>query len=659
MSVVRTIGKNTIGDNDKMKVAMRDYEMSSHDLSFIWRNTQSPGTLVPFMKIYGQKGDIFDIDLNSKALTHPTVGPLFGAYKLQHFVFTCPIRLYNSWLHNNRLGVGLKMKEVKLPTYEYPRMSNTDIRPVNSSSLISYLGYKGQLSIGSSNKKLSTSKNGLPILMYWDIFKNYFANTQEKYAYMIGASAMPRRWSLTAYGTEGIYTAENGKQFPEGDGIWWGTNNKVKIIDTVPENNYTTTWTKTYFTFELFKADKNQNNQSIGRRTWAGSLLASTITGQEITTDLLTTELTNANATSALLVKIETVGIDPVGLERFELEDIDKMRDELLATAGNTYANICTKGQLSPIFKQRTLEEWRQPQFGLALKTYDSDIFMNWVNTEYIDGEGGINDISAAAIVDGKLSMDTLNLSRKVYNMLNRIAVSGGTYRDWLDTVYTAGSYLERPETPIFEGGISQIIEFQEVVSTSAAADEPLGTLAGRGRTTSQRGSGKLHFKVTEPSYIIGICAITPLVDYSQGNDWDLDILTMDDWHKPALDGIGYQDSINDQRAWFAGYWNENTQKEVRKSAGKQVAWINYMTNFNRTFGNFAAGESEAFMCLNKYYHPDTLNHDIKNLTTYIDPSEHNEIFADTELSAMNFWIQTACRIIKRGNYSAKQIPNL
>ena len=157
----------------------------------------------------------------------------------------------------------------------------------------------------------------------------------------------------------------------------------------------------------------------------------------------------------------------------------------------------------------------------------------------------------------------------------------------------------------------------------------------------------------------MGICAITPLIDYSQGNDWDLDISTMDDWHKPALDGIGYQDSLNDQRAWFAGYWDEDTQKEMKKSAGKQVAWINYMTNFNKTFGNFAAGESEAFMCLNKYYHPDTSKHDIKNLTTYIDPSEHNEIFADTELSAMNFWIQTACQIIKRGNYSAKQIPNL
>ena len=50
--VKKTIGKNTLGDNNKMKVAMRDYERSTHNLSYIWRNTQAPGTLVPCMRFY-------------------------------------------------------------------------------------------------------------------------------------------------------------------------------------------------------------------------------------------------------------------------------------------------------------------------------------------------------------------------------------------------------------------------------------------------------------------------------------------------------------------------------------------------------------------------------------------------------------------------------
>ena len=78
---------------------------------------------------------------------------------------------------------------------------------------------------------------------------------------------------------------------------------------------------------------------------------------------------------------------------------------------------------------------------GMLLKTYDSDIFNNWIQTDWIDGAGGITEITSIDITsnDGKLTMDALNLQQKVYNMLNRIAVSGGTYRDWLETVYTAG----------------------------------------------------------------------------------------------------------------------------------------------------------------------------------------------------------------------------
>ena len=43
-------------------------------------------------------------------------------------------------------------------------------------------------------------------------------------------------------------------------------------------------------------------------------------------------------------------------------------------------------------------------------------------------------------------------------------------------------------KTPLFEGGMTQLIEFQEVVSNAGTEQEPLGTLAGRGVTTQQRG---------------------------------------------------------------------------------------------------------------------------------------------------------------------------
>ena len=153
------------------------------------------------------------------------------------------------------------------------------------------------------------------------------------------------------------------------------------------------------------------------------------------------------------------------------------------------------------------------------------------------------------------------------------------------------------------------------------------------------------------------ICSITPRIDYGQGSTWDTYLETMDDWHKPALDGIGYQDSLNGERAWWTDYVNADPGLK-RTSAGKTVAWINYMTNVNRTFGNLAPGRSESFMVLNRNYSIDAKKQ-IEDLTNYIDPVKFNYIFADTDLDAMNFWVQTKFDIKARRLISAKQIPNL
>ena len=87
------------------------------------------------------------------------------------------------------------------------------------------------------------------------------------------------------------------------------------------------------------------------------------------------------------------------------------------------------------------------------------------------------------------------------------------------------------------------------------------------------------------------------------------------------------------------------------------------MTNINRTFGNFAINDNEAFMVLNRNYElsptAGTNEAKIADLTTYIDPVKFNYTFVDTSLEAMNFWVQTKFDIKARRLISAKQIPNL
>jgi hypothetical protein len=644
MSIQKNIGKNTIGDNNKMSVSLHEYNMSTHDLSTIVRNTQSPGTLVPNLCLVGQKGDTFDIDVDANVLTHPTTGPLFGSFKLEHHIYAAPVRLYNSWLHNNRTKIGLNMAQVKLPQIKVTLKSEYDTitteenqwNQVNPSCLLAYLGIRGFANMSGATSKI-ISKNALPILAYYDIFKNYYANTQEENFYIIGNT---EELTITINGTE-----VNPNVIPSNEGRVNNTGIITISPNTIKQNEVQLKVTK---------------DTPIGQSVilTPGDIGTWNVVGEAIT--ITTNKIPEGEIW--YIRSIQT--INRITLESCPLENLDTIRDKILLTAGDMIFDISdTAKSVKPFtnFAKRKAVNNKlnasDPQYGLCLKTYNSDLYQNWINTEWIEGVNGINEASAVDVSDGTLSMDALNLSQKVYNFLNRIAVSGGTYRDWLETVYTGGNYMERCETPTFEGGVSQEIVFQEVVSNSASGDEPLGTLAGRGVTTGRQKGGHIRIKVTEPCYIMCICSITPRIDYGQGNTWDTYLETMDDWHKPALDGIGYQDSLNGERAWWTDYVTADPGLK-RTSAGKTVAWINYMTNVNRTFGNFAPGMSESFMVLNRNYSINT-NKQIEDLTTYIDPVKFNYIFADTNLDAMNFWVQTKFDIKVRRLISAKQIPNL
>lgn len=644
MGIQKNIGKNTIGDNNKMSVSLHDYSMSTHDLSTIVRNTQSPGTLVPNLCLVAQKGDTFDIDIDSNVLTHPTTGPLFGSFKLEHHIYTGPVRLYNSWLHNNRTKIGLNMEQVKLPQIKVnittlqdtPSNEEKQWIQVNPSCLLAYLGIRGYANTPNSGEGI-INKNALPILTYFDIFKNYYANTQEENFYMIGTS--PK-----------LTTTINGIDITDPDNITTTEGaitggSRVTILPTTLKENEIKFRVKTSLNArEQILAADQLGDIEIATNKWS-----------------LTTNLVPAGQTWYITTIYTT---KRTSLEKYPLENLDTIRDKILLTPGDTVFDISNENMsVAPLtnFAKRTAQGNLNTsfiQYGLCLKTYNSDIYQNWINTEWIEGVTGINEASAVDVADGKLSMDALNLAQKVYNFLNRIAVSGGTYRDWLETVYTGGNYMERCETPMFEGGVSQEIVFQEVISNSASQDEPLGTLAGRGVTTGRQKGGHIRIKVTEPCYIMCICSITPRIDYGQGNTWDTYLETMNDWHKPALDGIGYQDSLNGERAWWTDYINGNKGPLVKTAAGKTVAWINYMTNVNRTFGNFAPEMPESFMVLNRNYSMDNKGQ-IEDLTTYIDPVKFNYIFADTNLDAMNFWVQTKFDIKVRRLISAKQIPNL
>ena len=107
--------------------------------------------------------------------------------------------------------------------------------------------------------------------------------------------------------------------------------------------------------------------------------------------------------------------------------------------------------------------------------------------------------------------------------------------------------------------------------------------------------------------------------------------------------------------------WDTVVNNEILtlNSAGKQPAWLNYMTNYNKLFGNFADERSEMYMTLARRYEVNTTTKKIKDLTSYIDPTKYNYAFAQTDLTAQNFWVQIGCDVTARRKMSAKLMPNL
>lgn len=651
MSITRTLGKNTLGDNNKMKVAMRNYDMSTHDISMVFRSSIGVGMLVPFCKILCQKGDIIDLDLINKTLSQPTLGPLFGSFKLQHFMFFGGFRLYNSWLHNNRTGIGMKMSDIKLPMMIASTQGATPTATeastnISASALYKYLGWSKSKRTGTDAKG-GVYKNGVPLLLYLDIFKNYFANTQEDKFYMLKGMENKIDISGTKYNVP-------------------FSNEYITIKDSttlqlnVASNNYPEMWGNVSFII----SDQYYNAVEVAASQLSSNLAANRITLNKVSS-------MGYRGIIGISFKKGIAKFITVQIGQYDLKVLDEIRDVILHKKGNktlylTAADLDeTNGgskNLETFFADIRLAQSNKLG-GMLLKTYDSDIFNNWIKKEWIEGTGSITDRTTIDVSDGQLTMDMLNLQQKVYNMLNRIAVSGGTYKDWLETVYTAGKYLERPETPVFIGGMTQYIEFDEVISKSASetayGNQPLGDIAAIGRGGKPTNNGHIHYQCEEPGYIMGLMAITPMIDYSQGNDFDLNLQTIDDLHKPALDGIGYQDLIQEQMVGETStYENGPIINNIKHlAANKTLAWIDYMTNYNRTFGDFAAGEALDFMVLNRRY--DVQENQIKDLTTYIDPQKYIEIFADTSIDSQNFWVQTVIQATRRGNYSAKQIPFL
>ncbi len=710
-AITKPLGGERLGSGKKMNVQMHNYYRSTHNLSTTRKSTMAPGVLYPIWTQIGLNGDVWKINLDAAIRTLPTQAPLFGSFKLQVDIFEIPIRLYQGILHNNPIDIGMKMSQIKLPkiTVESIYQSSEEqgersANSISSTCLLKYLGISGVgILKGESGGILHRKFNATPLLAYYDIFKNYYSNKQEDNAYVITKGT-----ETTDIPTSGLQSASSNANSSGAKITTWKVGGDYNGRPALVPDTNTFTGTASLHTIRVYiqaptigkyarvkksdvillVSDSNAINGADVREIGTiesiektGGTTITNISGGEGDSPQLafTLEQTNTLGTHsgayyiffAIRKPKETV-INKLGLLPFPLKNIDEMRNKLLANTilGSEY--VIDTQELYPYsvnaYGVAGTEEERVGNAGalngLCVKTYQSDIYNNWLKTELVEGTNGIAEITAIDTSGGEFTIDALNLAQKVYNMLNRIAASGGTYEDWQEVVYTS-DVLKKAESPIYCGGMSSEIVFEEIISNAASGEQPLGTLGGRGKQMGKRG-GNVVIKVKEPSILMAIASITPRIDYSQGNEWYMTELdSIDDLHKPALDGIGYQDLLGERMAWFDAQTEGDEDSAIyeRSKVGKSVAWIDYMTDVDKVYGEFIAGEGQSYMVLNREYTPvwkaiDAIDR-VKDFTTYIDPKKFNYAFANANLDAQNFWGAFAFNIECRRVMSAKQIPNL
>lgn len=648
--IIKKIGGDRIGSGNKMTVAVGGYGYSTHDVSKVRRTSMSFGTIVPMGMRLMESGSRLRIRLDALITSNALLYQLYGSAKFQLDVFSARMALYNPKMLINLNDQGYNISDIKFPqmdliTRGFATKENISNRQVNPSALLRYLGItnNGQ-NITASSADVTRRWNAMWLLMYYQTYKEYYANRQEKKGLMIHNDSGGRTVSSIDYnnGTAVAYI----QQAP-------ATSNNIMTSAAIIRVNYASGITPIYGILM-----RSQNGELIPLIEMFSNIYT---TSTVITLNNIKTQYINVN-----IVNWEyTNSIDPgqQKLTWFDLKAIDRMQMKIMAAVENSNAVVIDKDTELPYGASfQTFGEIKAinaTQEGLCVGTYQSDVFNNWLDNATINALNNKTKVKVDA--NGEFTIDTLNITQKLYNYNQRIGVTDGTLEEWREMTFGQVS-KSKSLKPVYEGGLSKEIIFDMVVSTAATEEDPLGTIASRGQFGNKHKGGYVQIDTDEEKLVMILAKITPRIVYNQGNDWTNNLKTLDDLHKPILDKIGYQNLLSDQVAGFETRVNNIGSVLTTYSVGKQPAWQWYRTDYDDALGNMA--DTEDYKVFGRSYEAlKTGGQDafyvIKDMTTYIDPRKYNDVFAIQSIDAQNFDVQVGMEMTYTNVMSEEVIPNL
>lgn len=300
------------------------------------------------------------------------------------------------------------------------------------------------------------------------------------------------------------------------------------------------------------------------------------------------------------------------------------------------------------------------PLAGLPCRTYLPDYFSNFINAA---GYQSYQQQSRIVVGDDGgtsfITNDQLVLNEKMTKLLGRAWLSGGRYSEYLRTQFGQEGVPDC-DIPQYCGSTSVEVTFDEVVSTAETSETnngPLGSLGGRGRA---RMFGRTRvFKPREYGIMMSIASIVPRADYSDQFSRDWLVRNLTDLYVPALDAIGMQDLMDGELNFANTPVSISGQSSPFLSGlAKHPAWMEYMTDVNRNFGDFAGNLS--YWVLNRpLWKRNSSPVGLTNFTSYVNPDIFNQIFADTSATAQNFLVQIGYNALYNRPISKQVMPTL
>lgn len=250
------------------KFVTRAPKRSNYDLSNRVRTSMPVALMIPLRYDDTLPADQFKYQMHALLKSYPTLAPVMGAFKLQIDLFFCPWRNYMpEWLYNDRQS---DLQNVELPYFiDTPQTENV---PVAKNSLWDYLGFPVGYDFRSSGADNSQRFSALPFLMYYDIFRNYYANQQEDNFYMFGRGdedRVPNSAPLTWIDDMLAAVREGEKDLTRYFGNEYTRPSAGQLYDTVRRNTpYGGLVCRTYMPDQFTTLLNSQKIESIKQKTF-------------------------------------------------------------------------------------------------------------------------------------------------------------------------------------------------------------------------------------------------------------------------------------------------------------------------------------------------------------------------------------------------------